>query len=194
MWRTIILLSILSLAGCGESAPLTFNNVDITGGEFGRSLTGFRDHQGKPKALTDYRGKAVLLFFGYTSCPDVCPTTLARFAEVMKQLGSAADRVQVLFITLDPERDTQEKLAGYVTWFHPSFVGLYGDGAATHAAAREFKVYYAKSKGSDGMGYAIDHSTGAYVLDPKGRIRLYVKDSVPVGDLVSDLRRLLAES
>ena len=191
MWRVIVLMLILGLAGCNERAPSPFNNVDITGGEFGRSLVGLKDHHGQPKTLVDYQGKVVLIFFGYTFCPDICPTTLARFAEVMKQLGSEADRVQVLFVTLDPERDTQDKLAAYVTWFYPAFIGLYGDLAATETAAREFKVYYTKSKGSEGMGYAIDHSTGGYVLDPKGRLRLYVKDSAPVDAIASDLKRLL---
>jgi len=193
MSRVLLLLLILGLFGCSEPAPLPFNNVDITGGEFGRSLSGLKDHHGQPKTLSDYRGKAVLIFFGYTFCPDICPTSLARFAEVMKQMGRDADQVQVLFVTLDPERDTPKKLAAYVTWFSPSFVGLYGDLPATQAAANEFKIFFAKSKGSAGMGYAIDHTAGAYVLDPKGRLRLFVKDSASVEAIVSDLRRLVAE-
>jgi protein SCO1/2 len=193
MWRTIAVLCILWLAACGERGPLPFNNVDITGGEFGRSLVGLKDHHAQPKTLADYQGKVVLIFFGYTFCPDICPTSLARFAEVVKQLGGEAAQVQVLFVTLDPERDTPEKLASYVTWFSPTFVGLYGDQAATEAAAREFKVYYAKSRGSEGMGYAIDHSTGSYLLDPRGRLRLYVKESAPVDAIVGDIRRMLAE-
>jgi protein SCO1/2 len=193
MWRAIILVFLLSLQACGERGPQPFNNVDITGGDFGRSLVGLKDQHGQPKTLADYQGKVVLIFFGYTFCPDICPTSLARFAEVKKQLGDEATRVQVLFVTLDPERDTPEKLASYVSWFSPAFVGLYGDQAATEAAAREFKVYFAKSKGSEGMGYAIDHSTGSYLLDPRGRLRLYVKESAPVDAIVSDIRRLLAE-
>jgi len=193
MWRVIILILTLVLAGCSERASTPFNDVDITGAEFGRSLVGLKDHHGQPKTLVDYQGKVVLIFFGYTFCPDICPTSMARFSEVMKQLGSEAAQVQVLFVTLDPERDTPEKLASYVTWFSPAFVGLYGDLPATEAAAREFKVYYAKSKGSEGMGYAIDHSTGSYLLDPRGRLRLYVKESAPVEAIVADIRRLLAE-
>ena len=110
----------------------------------------------------------------------------------MKALGSDAQRVQVLFVTLDPERDTAQKLADYVPWFYPSFIGLRGDTEATAAAAREFKVFFARSRGSDAMTYAIDHSAGAYVLDPVGRIRLYVKDDAPVEAIVSDLKMLLA--
>lgn len=192
MWRVFVLSLFLGLAGCSERTPSTFSNVDITGAEFGRTLAGLRDHHGQPRTLADFQGKAVVVFFGYTFCPDICPTTLARFAEVMQQLGGDADRVQVIFVTLDPERDTQEKLATYVTWFYPSFIGLYGDMAATVAAAKEFKVYFARSKGSEGMGYAIDHSAGAYVLDPAGRIRLYVKDGASVEAVVSDLKQLLA--
>jgi protein SCO1/2 len=193
MWRAIVLISFLCLAGCGERPASPFTNIDITGAEFGRSLLGLKDHHGQPRTLADYQGKVVLIFFGYTFCPDVCPTTLARISEVMKQLGSEADQVQVLFVTLDPERDTPDKLAAYVTWFYPGFVGLYGDEPATEAAAREFKVYYAKSKGSEGMGYAIDHSTGSYVLDSKGRLRLYLKENATVDAITADLKRLLAD-
>jgi protein SCO1/2 len=190
MWRVFALILFFGLVGCSERTPPAFRNTDISGAEFGRSLT-LKDHHGKPTSLADFHGKAVVIFFGYTSCPDVCPTTLARFAEVMKQLGSDAGRVQVLFVTIDPERDTPEKLAAYVPWFNSSFIGLYGDMAATEAAAREFKVFFARSKGSEGMGYVIDHSAGAYIFDPTGRIRLYVKDDASADAIVSDLKRLL---
>jgi len=192
MWRVLLLSLLLGLAACSERAPSAFANTDLTGAEFGRSLPGLRDHFGKPTSLADFHGKVVLLFFGYTFCPDVCPTTLSRFAEVMKQLGPDADRVQVLFVTLDPQRDTPERLAGYVPWFYPKFIGLYGDAAATEAAAREFKVYYARSTGGDGVNYTIDHSAGTYVIDTAGKIRLYLKDSAPLDAIVSDLKRLLA--
>lgn len=192
MWRVFLLVLLLGLASCGEKAPSAFKNVEITGADFGRSLQGFQDHSGKPTSLRDFSGKVVVVFFGYTFCPDVCPTALTRFAEVMKQLGTDAGGVQVLFVTLDPERDTLERLAGYVPWFHPTFVGLRGDAAATAAAAREFKVYYARSDGRDGANYAIDHSAGAYVIDRAGRIRLYLRDDAPIDAVVSDLQRLLS--
>lgn len=192
MLRVLILILCLSLTGCAEREPTPFHSTDITGAQFGRALTGFKDHHGKPRTLADFQGKAVVLFFGYTFCPDICPTTLARFAEVMKLLGNDDERVQVLFVTLDPERDTAQKLADYVPWFYPSFIGLYGDMAATEVAAREFKIFFARSKGSDAMPYAIDHSAGAYVFDPSGRIRLYVKDDTSVEAIVSDLKTLLA--
>ena len=192
LWRVALAVLWLGLAGCSRQDQPAFSATDITGAGFGRSLLGFTDHHGAPKTLADYRGKALLVFFGYTLCPDVCPTTLARLAEVMKQLGSDAGRVQVLFITLDPARDTPERLANYVPWFYPSFVGLHGDAATTEAAAREFKVFYARSTGSKATGYMIDHSAGVYAFDPAGNVRLYIKDSASVEAIVSDLRQLLA--
>jgi len=191
MWRAFVLALFVALSGCSERPPAPFASTDISGAAFGKSLSGLRNHHGEPVALADFRGKAVLLFFGYTACPDVCPTTLSRFAEVMKRLGKDSQRVQVLFVTLDPERDSAEKLAAYVPWFDPSFIGLYGDAAATAAVAGDFKVYFARSKASSGMDYVIDHSAGAYAFDPAGRLRLYVKDDVAVDALVGDLKRLL---
>jgi len=189
--RTIFLALLLGLFACTVQTPAAFRNTDISGAEFGRTLA-LTDHHGQPRTLADFRGKAVILFFGYTSCPDVCPTALARFAEAMKQLSADAARVQVLFVTLDPARDTPAKLAAYVPWFDPSFLGLYGDDAATAAAAREFKVFYAKKETGGGMAYVLDHSAGAYVFDPAGRIRLYVKDDATMAAIVGDLRDLLA--
>ena len=192
MRRVLILVIVLVLAACGVRAPAPWRSTDISGADFGHELVGLKDQHGKPTTLGDFRGRAVLLFFGYTACPDVCPATLARYAAVMKALGGEADRVQVLFVTLDPERDTPDKLAAYVSWFDPRFIGLYGDIAATEAAAREFKIYFARSKSSAGMGYTIDHSAGAYAFDPAGRIRLYIRDDAPVEAIAGDLKRLLA--
>ena len=193
MWRALVLSVFLLVTGCGAPAPQPWRTTDISGADFGRALSGLSDHHGKPMTLADFRGKVVLVFFGYTACPDACPTALARFAGVMKVLAADAERVQVLFVTLDPLRDTPEKLAAYVPWFYPSFLGLYGEPAAIAAAAREFKVFFARSAGSPGMGYLIDHSTAAYAFDPAGRIRLYIKDDASVADIVTDVRRLLAE-
>lgn len=179
-----------ALVAC-RTEPPPFHGTDLTGADFGRSLA-LSDHHGVRRTLADYRGRVVVLFFGYTYCPDVCPTALSRFAEVVKALGADGGRVQVLFVTLDPERDTPERLAAYVPWFHPSFVGLRGDRVATDAAAAEFKVYHRRQAVEGGMGYVIDHSAGAYVFDPVGRLRLHVGDTVPVADIVADLRLLLA--
>ncbi len=192
MRRVLLLVLLLVLAACSERAPAPWRTTDISGADFGHALVGLKDQHGRPTTLADFQGRAVLLFFGYTACPDVCPTTLARYANVMKTLGGEADRVQVIFVTLDPERDTPDKLAAYVSWFDPRFIGLSGDLAVTEAAAREFKIYFARSKSSAGIGYTIDHSAGTYAFDPAGRIRLYIRDDAPVEAIVSDLKRLLA--
>ena len=191
MWRVLVLL-VLGLVGCSDPPPAGFINTDVTGSAIGQSLVGLKDNSGQERSIAEFRGKAVIVFFGYTSCPDVCPTTLARFAEVMKQLGPDAERVQVILISVDPETDTPERLGPYVTAFYPSFIGLAGDMPATEAVAREFKVFFAKAKGGHHAGM-IDHTTGAYVFDPSGRIRLYVKDDAPVENIAGDQRRLLAE-
>ncbi len=188
--RYLLVLGLFALLAACARQPAPLNNTDITGAEFGRQLA-LPDQSGTVRSLADYKGKAVVVFFGYTTCPDVCPTTLARFAEVMKQLGEDAGKVQVLFVTLDPARDTPEKQASYLAWFHPSFVGLRGDPAATEAAAREFKIFWAKKEVGGGMGYVIDHTSGAYVYDPAGRLRLFVKDDSPVEAIVADLKALL---
>ncbi|MBA4092699.1 MAG: SCO family protein [Candidatus Accumulibacter sp.] len=188
--KLIVLFCLGALLACTPEAPPQMRNSDITGADFGRRLA-LTDHTGKARTLEDFRGQAVILFFGYTACPDICPTALAKFAATRKQLGDDAARVQVLFVTLDPERDTPAQLAAYVPWFDPSFIGLYGDAAATAAAAREFKIVYTR-QASGGLGYVLDHSAGAYVFDPAGRLRLYVRDDAPVDAIVADLKVLLA--
>jgi protein SCO1/2 len=174
------------LAGCDNRAH--FKGTDVTGADYGKSLQ-LTDHTGRARSLEDWRGKAVVLFFGFTHCPDVCPTTLAEVANALKQLGPDAQRVQVLFVTVDPERDTPEVLGKYVTAFDPGFLGLYGDADATRRAAKEFKVYYEKRK-TDG-GYTVDHSGQSYVIDPQGRLRLFVRHDRIASDLPEDLRTLL---
>lgn len=193
MWKVLVVAACLALAACGERAASPFTAIDISGARYGSSLGELRDHHGRPVAMADYRGKLVVVFFGYTACPDVCPTALARFADVLKQLGDDAARVQVLFISVDPERDTPERLAVYVPWFEPSFIGLVGDAAATRAVADEFHVYFARSAGSAGMAYAVDHSADSYVFDAGGKIRLLIRPATPVPAITDDLRRLLAE-
>lgn len=188
--RLFLSLLLLLLAGCGDK-PAAFISTDITGASFGGHLA-LTDHNGQPRRLEDFRGKAVVLFFGYTSCPDVCPTALARFAEVMKALGSQAERVQVLFVTLDPERDTPQRLKDFVPWFHPSFLGLYGDWPQTDAVIKDFRVHSARKEVGGGLGYVLDHSAGSYVFDPAGRLRLYMRDTAGVEEVVGDLRLLLA--
>ena len=185
---SIITFSLALAAGC-DSGP-RFRSTDITGADYGKSLE-LTDHTGRARKLEDFRGKAVVVFFGFTHCPDVCPTTLADLSNAIKQLGSDAERVQVLFVTVDPERDTQEALAKYVTAFDPRFLGLYGDAAATQRTAKESKVYYEKRKTGD--GYSVDHSGQSYVIDPQGRLRLFVRHDRIASDLPEDLKTLLRE-
>ena len=179
-----------SLLGCSEKAA-SFKSTDITGADYGKSLTLTNASTGKPVSLEDFRGKVVMLFFGFTHCPDVCPTTLLKAAEIRKQLGGDAERMQVLFVTVDPERDSAEVLSKYVPAFDPSFIGLRGDQAETNKAAREFKVFFQKVPNRDGSSYNVDHTAASYILDPEGRLRLFVRHTQPVEEIVSDLRQLL---
>lgn len=182
-------ITICSLvAGC-DAGP-QFRSTDITGAPYGRSLE-LADHTGKPRRLEDWRGKAVVLFFGFTHCPDVCPTTLADIAQAVKELGPDAGRVQVLMVSVDPERDTPESLAKYVTAFDPRFLGLRGELEATKKVAAEFKIYFGKRKIGD--SYTVDHSGQSYVIDPQGRLRLLVRHDRIAQDLAHDLRALLRE-
>jgi len=184
-----LLISLL-VAGCGGGTP-KFNSVDITGANYARDFS-LVDHTGAKRTLADYRGKVVAIFFGFTQCPDVCPTTLADMAQVKKQLGKDGDKLQVIFITVDPERDTQGVLARYVPEFDPSFVGLHGSPEQTAATAKEFKVFYQKVAGKTATSYSIDHTAGTYVIDREGRVRLFVRHAESVEPLVADLKRLLS--
>jgi protein SCO1/2 len=182
-----ITICSLALGAACDSSP-QFKSTDITGAPYGHSLE-LTDHTGKPRRLEDFRGKAVVLFFGFTHCPDVCPTTLADIAGAVKQLGPDAERVQVLMVSVDPERDTPEALAKYVTAFDRRFLGLRGDLPATQKVAKEFKIYFEKRKQGD--SYTVDHSAQSYVLDPQGRLRLLVRHDRIGTDLPEDLRALL---
>jgi protein SCO1 len=190
-WRAILgtLAIVAALAACSPEGP-RFRASDVTGASFGRDFA-LTDHTGKARTLADYRGKAVVVFFGYTQCPDACPTTLGALAEAMKQLGSEAERVQVLFVTVDPERDTQPLLAQYVPAFDPRFAGLYGDAAATERVAKEFKIIYQKQPGATPGTYTVDHSTGSFIFDPQGRLRVYVSHGQGPEVFAHDLREVL---
>ena len=163
----------------------------MTGSSLGHDFA-LKDPDGKLRTLADFRGKDVVVFFGYTQCPDVCPATLATLAEAMKKLGPDADRVQVLFVTVDPERDTPELLKQYVPAFDSRFLGLYGDADATARTAKEFKVIYQKVPGPTPGTYTMDHSAGSYVFDPKGRLRLFVSNGQGADVFAHDLRELLS--
>lgn len=192
IWRSSAVLIALLVAACSPEAP-KFRSTDLTGADFGKELA-LTGHDGKPRTLADFRGKAVVLFFGYTHCPDVCPTTLADMAGVMKALGEDAERVQMLFVTVDPERDTPEVLAQYAPAFDPRFLGLYGDATATQRVAKEFKIFYEKRPGSAAGAYTVDHSAQIYVLDATGQLRLFARQERIAADLADDLRALLAEN
>ncbi|HPU81877.1 SCO family protein [Accumulibacter sp.] len=186
---TLILCLTLLFSGCSQ--PPTFKSTDVSGSDWGKDFV-LTDPQGQARRLADFKGKAVVVFFGYTQCPDVCPTTLLSMREVLNRLGNDAGRVQVVFVTLDPARDTPQVLAEYVTAFHPSFVGLRGDEATIAAVARDFKVFYAKQAGSTAGTYSLDHSTGSYAYDPEGRLRLLIRYGETPDNVASDLRLLLA--
>lgn len=190
--RTLAALAAVLLAACSPTGP-KFEASDITGSSFGRDFS-LKDPKGAVRTLADFRGKAVVLFFGYTQCPDVCPTTLSTLAQAMKLLGADADRVQVLFVTIDPERDTPALLAQYVPAFDPRFLGLWGDAEATARTAKEFKILYEKVPGATPGSYTMDHSAGTYVFDPQGRLRLYVAYGQGPGVYAHDLRILLRGS
>jgi protein SCO1/2 len=170
--RILVLSAATLLAGCQPQQP-GFESTDITGADFGKTFT-LTDHNGRKRSLTDFRGQVVVVFFGFTHCPDVCPTTLAELAGAMRKLGQAADQVQVLLVTVDPERDTPELLGKYVTAFNPKFLALRGSAEETAAVAKEFKVIYQKVAGSRPDNYSMDHSAGSYIFDRQGRLRLYV--------------------
>lgn len=166
-----VLVSAL-LAGCHSEQPV-FESTDITGADFGKSLS-LTDHTGKQRTLQDFHGKVVVVFFGFTHCPDVCPTTLAELARAIKNLGPAGQQVQVLMVTVDPGRDTPQVLAQYVTAFDPKFLALRGTADETLRVAKEFKVIFQKVAGPAPQNYSMDHSAGSYIFDRQGRLRLYV--------------------
>jgi protein SCO1/2 len=196
MRRLFILLCCLgALAACDTktSAPkASFANTDITGSDFGREFS-LTDHTGQRRTLADYRGKVVAVFFGFAQCPDICPTTLSDLAQVKQQLGADGDKLQVLFITVDPERDTQEILASFVPAFDPSFVALRGDKAEIDKVTKDFKVFAQKVAGKDGGAYTIDHTAATYVYDTQGRMRLFVRHGQTIS-LVGDIKKLIAEA
>ena len=172
------------------SAPPAFQATDITGAAFARDFR-LTDHNGQVRTLADFRGKAVAVFFGYTHCPDVCPTTLADFAAALKMLGPQATSVQVIFVTVDPARDTPAMLRQFVPAFNPTFLGMYTDAVSLQALAKEYKVVFQKTAQKGPDDYLIDHSAGTYVYDPQGRLRLLMPYGSPPEAIASDLKSLL---
>ncbi|NJD36513.1 MAG: SCO family protein [Betaproteobacteria bacterium] len=185
-----LVAALVVAASLNANAATPFNGVDISHAKSYAQDFRLTDHDGRTRTLADFRGKTVVLFFGYLQCPNYCPVTLARLAETMQLLGEDAKRVQVLFVTLDPERDLPPALKEYVTNFNPTFLGLYAAPAATADLALKFRVYYEKRPGPTATSYSIDHAVFSYAYDPQGRLRLLLKDSLTAAELASDLRRL----
>jgi protein SCO1/2 len=185
-----IAVILMTLAACSPKPE--FKNIDITGGTaFGKDFS-LLDPDGKVRTLADFKGKVVVMFFGYTQCPDVCPTTLTEMQQVMTLMGPQSDKVQVLFVTVDPERDTAAILKQYVPSFDPSFLGFRpADEAALEKVTKDFKIYYKKVAGTSPGSYTMDHTAGSYAFDPQGRLRLYIKHAQGPETLAHDLKELL---
>ena len=177
------------LTACGEQKPV-FSSIDITGADYGKTVA-LTDHNGQVRQLSDFAGKVVVVFFGYTQCPDVCPTTLAELAEVKKLLGKDGDRLQGLFVTVDPERDTPELLKAYMANFDPSFLALRPTTDELAAVAKDFKIYYKKVPGASATSYTMDHSAGSYIYDSKGQLRLFTRYGSGAPVLAADIAQLL---
>lgn len=186
------LLLCLAIIGCRGDVG-KFSGIDLTGIQGYGSDFQLTDHTGKARTLADFRGKVVTLFFGYTHCPDVCPTTLSDMRQVMEKLGKDSERVQVLFVTLDPGRDTPELLARYVPAFHSSFLGLYGNKETTAKTAKDFKIFFQLQPGKTPETYTVDHTAGTLVFDPQGRLRLFLNYGLSPDLIASDIRILLKQ-
>jgi protein SCO1/2 len=186
-----LVAAVLVTAACSRNAPeVKFQARDITGADWGRDFH-LVDPTGASRSLADYRGKVVMLFFGYTNCPDECPTTLAKMAQAVDRLGEDGKRVQGLLVTVDPVRDTPSVLTKYVAAFHPRFVGLSASETTIAATAKDFKVFYETGKPAKSGIYTVDHTSGIFVFDPQGRLRLFMGPKIWVDAMVHDLKLLL---
>ena len=193
-----IAFSALSISAAGlfvacSEKKAEFRGVDITGAEYARDLQ-LTDHNGQPRSLKDFAGKVVVVFFGYTQCPDVCPTSMSELADVKRALGADGDKLQGIFVSVDPERDTPEVLKAYMANFDPSFLALRGTPEQLAAVAKDFKIYYKRVEGQTPTSYTMDHSAGSYVYDPAGRLRVYHRYGSGAQSLAADVRALLDET
>ena len=180
------------LAACADDKP-KFSSIDITGADYARDFS-LTDHNGQARSIKDFAGKVVVLFFGFTQCPDACPSALAELVEIKKMLGPQGDRLQGLFVTLDPERDTPEVLKAYMGNFDTGFLALYTSLDKLPTLAKDYKVFYKKAEGKTPTSYSLDHSAGSYVYDTKGRLRLYTRHGSGAAALAADIRLLLPKS
>lgn len=190
--HALVLLAAAALAACSDPKP-QFKSIDLTGADYAKDFQ-LPDHNGQLRRLGDFKGKLVVMFFGYTQCPDVCPTTMTELAEAKKLLGPDGDKVQGLFVTVDPERDTPEVLKGYMANFDPSFIALRGTPEQLAAMAKDFKVYFKKVDGKTPTSYTMDHSAASLVYDTQGRLRLYTRYGSGAQALASDLALLLKQA
>jgi protein SCO1/2 len=195
-WQAVAsaVVAAFALSGCQpDPQPPVFQATDITGAAFARDFK-LTDHNGRTRTLADFRGKVVAMFFGYTHCPDVCPTTLSDFAAALRLLGAQAANVQVIFVTVDPQRDTPDMLREFVPAFNPGFLGMYTDAESLKQLAKQYKVVYQKTSVKAADDYLIDHSAGTYVYDPQGRLRLLMPYGSSPEAIAQDLKALLASS
>ena len=180
------------LGGCAEKKQ-NFSSIDITGADYARDFT-LTDHNGQARSIKDFEGKVVVMFFGFTQCPDVCPTSMLEMAAVKKQLGKNGDRLQGVFVTVDPERDTPEVLKAYMANFDPTFLALYTSAEGLAALAKDYKMYYKKVPGPTPTSYSMDHSAGSYIYDTHGKLRLYARYGTDSPSMASDIALLLKNS
>ncbi len=192
-WIAPVAVALGLMAGCGDAKGPAFNAIDLTGANYAQDFA-LTDPSGQPRSLKDFKGKVVVVFFGFTQCPDVCPATMAELAEVKRQLGPDGDKLQGVFITVDPERDTPELLKAYMGNFDPSFVALSTSVDKLPALAKDYKLYYKKVEGKTPGSYTMDHSAGSYIYDTQGRLRLYTRYGTGVPALTADIRALLRQT
>ena len=178
------------LSACSQQEKLQFKSIDLTGADYAKGFS-LPDQSGQVRSMKDFAGKVVVVFFGFTQCPDVCPTSMVELAQIKKSLGADGDKLQVVFITVDPERDTPELLKAYMTNFDPSFIAVRPSIEQLPQVAKDFKIYYKKVEGATPASYTLEHSAGNYVYDPKGNIRLFSRYGNDVQGLTADLRLLL---
>ena len=188
---SVALAASVGLAACTDPKP-SFNAVDMTGADYAKNFA-LKDADGKERTLADFKGKVVVLFFGYAQCPDVCPTTMTEMAQVKQQLGKDGDKLQVLFVTVDPDRDTPEVMKAYMGAFDPAFVALIPTQEQLAAMAKDYKAYYKKVDGKTPTSYSMDHSAASYIYDTQGRLRLYARYGAGVAPMVADVQALIKQ-
>ena len=186
---TLTLVIFVGISACSEQ-KIAFKGIDITGAEYSRNFA-LTDHNGQLRTIADFKDKIPVVFFGFTQCPDVCPTAMAELVEVKKKLGAQGHLVQGIFVTIDPERDTAHVLKAYMGNFDPSFLALRGDAAQTAAVAKEFKIFYKKVEGKTPTSYTMDHSAGSYTFDAAGKVRIYNRYGTGAQAIADDIAVLL---